>query len=113
MLAIDSMLFLMIGGHFLADYPLQGDFLARGKNHRAPLPGVPWYQCLVAHCMIQGLVLFFVTGNLVLALFEVAAHLAIDFGKSDGWYGFNFDQVMHILCKIVWCYLFFHWKGML
>lgn len=29
-----SLLILLLGGHALADYPLQGDFLAKGKNHR-------------------------------------------------------------------------------
>jgi len=48
------LLLWLISAHFLCDYPLQGDFLARGKNHKAPLQGVPWYQCLVAHSVIHG-----------------------------------------------------------
>lgn len=33
----------LVAGHALADYPLQGDFLARAKNRAAPIPGVPWF----------------------------------------------------------------------
>lgn len=44
-----NMLALMIGLHMLADYPLQGDFLAKAKNRRVPVPGVPWWQALGAH----------------------------------------------------------------
>ena len=35
-------LFWLMVGHALADYPLQGDFLAKAKNRTAPIPGVPW-----------------------------------------------------------------------
>lgn len=34
-----ELLFILIAGHALADYPLQGDFLAKGKNHKAPIAG--------------------------------------------------------------------------
>jgi hypothetical protein len=37
---------LLLVDHALADYPLQGDFLARAKNHTAPIPGISWYQSL-------------------------------------------------------------------
>lgn len=30
---------LMLAGHALADYPLQGDFLAKAKNRANPIPG--------------------------------------------------------------------------
>jgi hypothetical protein len=37
---------LLLVDHALADYPLQVDFLARAKNHAAPIPGISWYQAL-------------------------------------------------------------------
>lgn len=97
-----STLFLLIGAHALCDYPLQGDFLSRGKNQTAPLPGVPWYQCLFAHAMIHALAVYLITRSLPLALTELACHAAIDYGKSDGLYGFNVDQFLHIACKCAW-----------
>lgn len=45
---------LLVFGHFLADYPLQGEFIALGKNRTCPLPGMPWYQILFAHAFIHG-----------------------------------------------------------
>jgi len=95
-------LFYLLAAHGVCDYPLQGDFLARGKNHKAPLPGVPWYQCLFWHAMIHAGAVALITGSLWLGLAELVAHLLIDYGKCDGWYGFNVDQALHIICKLLW-----------
>ena len=97
-----TILWWMLVGHAVCDYPLQGDFLARGKNHKAPMPGVPWYQCLAAHALIQGGAVALVTGSVALGVAEVAAHGFIDFGKCQGWYGFNADQALHVVCKLAW-----------
>ena len=94
-------LFLIVG-HAVCDYPLQGDFLARGKNHKAPLTGVPWYQCLFAHAAIQGGAVALTTGSAALGVAEFFAHGLIDYGKCDGWFGFNVDQALHFACKAVW-----------
>lgn len=59
-----EMLGLMLVGHAIADYPLQGDFLAKAKNRRAPMPGVPWYQALGAHAIIHGGFVGIITGSL-------------------------------------------------
>jgi hypothetical protein len=99
-------LWLLLAGHALCDYPLQGDFLARGKNHRQPLPGVPWYQCLVAHALIHGGAVALITGSVGLGIAETVAHGVIDYGKSEGGYGFNTDQCLHVLCKLAWLWLF-------
>ncbi|AGG91233.1 MULTISPECIES: DUF3307 domain-containing protein [unclassified Sulfitobacter] len=93
---------LLVAGHALCDYPLQGEFLANGKNHRAPIPGAPWYQLLAAHSAIHAGAVFLITGSLTLALLEFAAHTAIDYTKCDGKIGFNADQALHILCKVIW-----------
>lgn len=97
-----TILFYLLCGHALADYPLQGDFLARGKNHKNPIPGVPWYQCLIAHALIQGGVVAAITGMPWLGLAEAVSHAAIDYGKSNGQLSFNQDQALHVLCKVLW-----------
>jgi len=102
----DPMLFWLVAGHAVADYPLQGDFLSRGKNHRAPLPGVPWYQCLLAHALIQGAMVALITKSVTLGLAETLVHAFIDFGKCSGWYGFNFDQALHVAAKLAWVAVF-------
>lgn len=93
---------LLLAGHGVADYPLQGDFLAKGKNHKAPLPGIPWWQCLIWHAAIHGGAVGLITGSALLGVCEFAIHCLIDYGKCDGWFGFNVDQLLHVLCKAFW-----------
>lgn len=96
-------LFLKLAiGHFLADYPLQGDFLAAAKNHRKPIPGVPWYQALAAHSAIQAGMVWYLTGSLALGCVEFAAHAFTDYMKSDGRISFNVDQILHLVCKVAY-----------
>lgn len=105
-----QIIFYLLGAHALCDYPLQGDFLARGKNHKNPLPGVPWYQCLLAHALIHGFAVSLITGSLWLGLAETICHTYIDYSKCNGkfasWGGdegaFNFDQYLHAMCKVAW-----------
>lgn len=97
-----ELLFLLICGHALCDYPLQGDFLAKGKNHKAPIPGIPFYHCLGAHALIHGGMVTLLTGSLWLGVAETVLHTIIDYSKCDGRIGFNTDQALHITCKIVW-----------
>ena len=93
---------LLIAGHAVADYPLQGDFLSRAKNHKAPIQGVPWYQALLAHAAIQAGMVGIITGSMWLGLAEFMAHVLIDYAKCDGRISFNQDQALHVACKVVW-----------
>lgn len=95
-------LILMIFAHMLADYPLQGDFLSRAKNHTAPLPGVPWYQALAAHSAIHAGAVFLITGSALLALAEFVIHAVTDYAKCAGRISYNADQAIHIGCKVLW-----------
>lgn len=96
------MLFALIVGHAIADYPLQGDFLAKAKNRSLPIPGVPFYQALGAHALMHGGMVAAITGSLWLGLAETAAHALIDDAKCTGKIGFNTDQALHIVCKLLW-----------
>ncbi len=100
-----SILFLLIAAHALCDYPLQGQFLAAGKNHRSPLPGVPWPHALAAHALIHGGAVALVTGSPLLGMAETIAHAAIDWAKCDGRIGYHTDQALHLLCKVAWVIL--------
>ena len=95
-------LVLMLGWHALADYPLQGDFLAKAKNRAASIPGVPWYQALGAHAAIHAVGVAVITGSLWIGLAELACHALIDDLKCTGKLTFNQDQSAHVACKIVW-----------
>ena len=124
-----ELLALMIFGHALADYPLQGDFLARAKNHTAPIPGVPWGHGLFWHAVIHGGTVGLVTGSLLLGALETTVHMLIDHAKCAGWFNryygavlwgerihaptpqdlaraFHVDQGLHVLCKLAWVALY-------
>jgi len=106
-LSLLEMFSLMVFGHALADYPLQGEFLAKSKNRTAPVPGMPWYQALAAHAIIQGGFVGIVTGSLPLAVAETVVHAITDDLKCRGKLGFNADQFIHIGSKFLWCALHF------
>lgn len=104
------LLFWLLVGHAVADYPLQGDFLARAKNHTAPILGVPWIHGLLPHALMHAGAVALVTGSAWLAAAEFVAHCTIDHGKCAGWFGqgaraFNIDQALHVACKAVWAVL--------
>lgn len=92
----------LVVAHALFDYPLQGDFLAAAKNRTKPLPGVPWYQALIAHAIIQGGAVWFLTGSPLLGLAETLIHAVIDDLKCTNKISHNTDQAIHIGCKALW-----------
>lgn len=98
---------LLIVGHALADYPLQGDFLARAKSRFAPVAGVPWYQALGAHAVIHAGIVGAITGSLLLGALEFVSHAVIDDLKCGHRISYNLDQVLHLLCKLLWLALLF------
>ena len=65
-----DLLFVLIGFHFLADYPLQGPYLSALKNGRGDdarwLGPHPWIHGLVSHSAIHGLFVGLATGSLAL-----------------------------------------------
>lgn len=104
-MTFEIMAVALIGGHALADYPLQGDFLAKAKNRTAPIPGVPYWQALGAHSAIHGAIVALVTGIWWLFVFEAAIHWMTDDAKCRGAISFNQDQAIHIACKIAWVFV--------
>lgn len=94
--------FWLVVGHAIADYPLQGDFLARAKNHLTPIPGVPWTIALFAHATIHAGAVALVTGSVLLGLAELVVHAWVDASKNNGAIGFGEDQAVHIGCKLLW-----------
>lgn len=98
---------VLIFAHFLADYPMQGDFLSKAKNRAQPVPGVPWYQALIAHSAIHAGFVWFITGLWWLGLLELIAHAAIDDRKCNGALTFNQDQIAHVVCKAIWAIIAF------
>lgn len=91
---------MLIMVHFICDYPLQGDFLAKAKNRMAEIPGVPWRWAMGAHVAIHGGAVYLVTGYWWLGVMEVVYHWLIDDAKCRGEITFHQDQCLHLLCKV-------------
>lgn len=101
-MGLNEMFLFMVACHFLADYPLQGDFLAKGKNRTNPIPGIAFWHPLTAHAAIHGGFVGIITGNAVLGCLEAIIHWITDDAKCRGWISYNTDQAIHILCKLAW-----------
>lgn len=95
-------LILLVFFHFLADYPLQGEFLSKAKNHKSAIVGVPFYQPLFAHAFIHAGCVYLVTNSMAIAFAELFSHAFIDYLKCDGKLNFNQDQALHLICKVTW-----------
>jgi hypothetical protein len=107
LLAALQVFFALAIGHAVADFPLQGEYLATGKNwrllRRLQDPARPeqiWIACMAAHCLIHAGAVWLITGSSLLAVIELALHWSIDVAKCSGKTRFNLDQALHILCKV-------------
>ncbi|MEP4079785.1 DUF3307 domain-containing protein [Haloferula sp.] len=107
-------LFALVIGHAVADFALQGDFLAIAKNRHANLDrffgkdGAPphvWVWALGAHSLIHAGAVWFITGSVVLGAAELVLHWVIDYAKSEGHTNFSIDQLLHLVCKLIYSLL--------
>jgi|APMed6443717190_1056831.scaffolds.fasta_scaffold29553_1 Protein of unknown function (DUF3307) len=118
-----SALFLLFAftiGHAFADFPLQGDFLSRGKNRNAPPPPLAdgkvcptnlWVYLMSAHCLIHAGFVWVIGGYAILAVAEFILHWMIDAAKCEGHTSFATDQWLHIITKAA--YVAILWSGIL
>lgn len=111
-----AMLFALIIGHAVADYPMQGKFLAIRKNrHIKPLeyggevPPSLWVYCLSAHSLVHAGAVWLITGSVIFGFAEFVLHWAIDFAKCEKWTTFHQDQGLHILSKIAYVLIIYCW----
>ncbi len=102
-------------GHAVADFPLQGTFLAKAKNRHADVssyfphgtPAGVWVHALTAHSLIHAGAVWWITGSAVLGSIELVAHWLIDYAKCEGWTRFNTDQTLHYVCKVIYAMLIY------
>lgn len=95
-----GMLLLLVAGHFVCDYPLQGDYLSRAKGDFAS-PMRRYH--LFAHAGIHAGMVTLITGLPWLGVLEWVLHYAIDESKVYGKINYVVDQLLHLLCKyIIW-----------
>jgi hypothetical protein len=103
-----ALMFALVIGHAVADYPLQGSFLASAKNrHLDPTdlfgetspPRGLWIHALTAHSLIHAGAVWLVTGSLLLGSVELVLHWLIDFIRCEKKIGYTTDQMLHVACK--------------
>ncbi|MES2661045.1 MAG: DUF3307 domain-containing protein [Verrucomicrobiota bacterium] len=92
--------------HALADFPLQGDYIAKQKARRQADSNSVWIIALTAHCIIHAGGVWLVSGSLALGCVEFVLHAMIDIGKGEEKFGLVADQTMHVACKLAYVLLF-------
>ncbi|MEM7766893.1 MAG: DUF3307 domain-containing protein [Pseudomonadota bacterium] len=102
-----TLAFWLVASHFVADFQLQSDFVARNKT---PGAAIFWPWVMTAHAALHGALVALVL-NPLFGLAEFLSHWAIDYGKARGWFGagaisFNVDQALHLVLKGVWLALY-------
>jgi hypothetical protein len=103
-------LFLLLCGHALADFALQTDSMAYGKNRHNKPKNVPegqevckvWVYWLSSHSFIHGGMVYLITGSITLGIIETIVHWFIDFAKCENWTNIHTDQALHVLCKVLY-----------
>lgn len=93
-----ALFFAFVIVHAIADYPLQGPWLAENKV-RGSDAGGNWWIAMVSHSLVHAGGVWWVSGSPVLGVVELVSHFVIDHGKGAGWYGMRTDQLLHVLCK--------------
>lgn len=97
-----TLLFWLVVGHSLADYPLQGDFIAKAKDRTSDLGKFFWRHALFAHAMIHAGAVALVTGHVELGIAEAVIHAITDDLKCRKKINMWQDQAIHFACKALW-----------
>lgn len=112
--------FALVIGHAMADFPLQGEFLSRGKNRHLPPPRLAdgdssprhlWVYLMSAHCLTHAGFVWVITGSALLAFAEFVIHWIIDALKCEGKTGFEVDQWLHLITKAA--YVIILWAALI
>lgn len=109
--AAASLCFAFVIGHALGDFPLQSEFLAKGKDRHSAINKAPdcppglWMFCLGAHALTHAGIVWFISGCAWLGFAEFLLHSFIDFMKCERKIGFHLDQSLHLACKAVYAVL--------
>lgn len=103
--AFDSLILLTLA-HFVCDFVLQSDRMAKEKVPGSDLT-LSWQWWLAAHASTHGLAVALITGYPILGVAETTAHAGIDWLKGRFRFALALDQSMHLACKALWVVLIF------
>ena len=107
------MIFKLLFAHALADFSLQTEIMAKLKNRKNKQDFIPdgqkyvtcWHYWMGSHALIHGGMVWLITGKVYLGIIETIAHFIIDFLKCENITNPNQDQLMHFICKIIYCFI--------
>jgi len=110
-----NLFFLLVFGHCIADTTFQTDAMSRGKSRHNPInpdrvpvgqkPMKLWPMWLTHHAMIQGGVVYLLTGSFLCFYLEIISHWIIDFFKCESKYSPIEDQLLHLSMKSLYIVL--------
>lgn len=88
-------IFRLISCHFVGDYVLQNDFLAKTKGTNI------WH--MLAHCVLYSLPFAFIFGIDWRVWLIIGTHIVIDLSKAR-WHKINYvtDQVLHLVVLMIY-----------
>jgi hypothetical protein len=108
-----ELIFRIAFAHALADFVFQTDTMARYKSRindaaRIKDPATPlnmrkssWEYWLSAHALVQGGMLWLLTGIAWWGMAETVVHWIIDYLKTQNRFALHTDQFLHLLTKVV------------
>lgn len=98
-MAVIQRLYLLLISHFIGDYVLQTDFLAKTK-------GENWYH-LIIHSLLYTVPFYIVFGFDIRLAILFASHMLIDAVKArHKFIGYAGDQILHLMVLEFLYYIF-------
>lgn len=101
LIAALDLLILLALAHFVCDFGLQTDRMAREKIAGGDVT-LNWRWWLVSHAATHGLAVALLTGIPLLGLAETVLHAIIDWSKGRLRFSLALDQSLHLACKLLW-----------
>ena len=102
------MLSMLLCCHFLLDFAIQGDFVAKFKARNVDSNyNTMWKWVLTAHAASHTLPVIILTQSLLLGGIMFLSHFIIDFLKCEQKLNFNQDQTLHIIVILLITWLNF------
>ena len=111
MMQMFEIFFKLAVGWAIADFGLQLDAMAKGKNRHRQAPDlVPegqkpvavWPYYLTAHALIHAGMVWWATGSIWLGLTEFVLHWLIDYAKCENLTNPHGDQLLHLICRLLY-----------
>lgn len=95
MVAFLVTLWWLLVGHAIGDF-------AGVSEHAPRTDDTPWYYHLTGHAALHGGIVTLFTGNPFLGMLESVLHWLIDFARNEGLVCVHSEQLLHVLCKLLW-----------